>query len=101
MIAKILIKRRFKPGYTPQIVSLLNDVRILAMSMPDYQSGETLTKNGFPNDMVVISTWGSLEAWNAWKENDQRKKFEAMLEVYQDGPTEYEEYLLGSPLHLE
>ena len=99
MIAKILIKRRFKPGNTPQIVSLLNDVRALAMSRPGYQSGETLTKNGFPNDMVVISTWGSLDEWNAWKESDDRKKFEAMLEIYQEGPTEYEEYLLGSPLH--
>ncbi len=101
MIAKILIKRRFKPGYAPQIVSLLNDVRQLAMNMPGYQSGETLTRNGYPNDMVVISTWGSLDAWNAWKDSDQRKKFEAMLEVYQKGPTEYEEYLLGSPLHVE
>lgn len=101
MIAKILIKRRFKPGNTPQIVALLNDVRGLAMSQPGYQSGETLVKNGFPNDMVVISTWGSLEAWQAWKDSDDRKKFEAMLEVYQEGPTEYEEYLLGSPLSVD
>lgn len=101
MIAKILIKRRFKPGNTPQIVSLLNDVRALAMSMPGYQSGETLTRNGYPNEMVVISTWGSFEAWEAWKESDHRKNFEAMLEIYQEGPTEYEEYLLGSPLHTE
>ena len=101
MVAKILIKRRFKEGYTPQIVALLNDIRSLAMSRPGYQSGETLTKSGFPNDMVVISTWQSLEAWQVWKESRQRNEFEAMLEVYQEGPTEYEEYLLGSPLHFE
>ena len=99
MIAKILIKRRFKEGHTPQIVSLLNDVRSLAMNQPGYQSGETLTKNGHPNDMVVISTWAGLDDWQAWKSSEERKKFEAMLEVYQHGPTEYEEYLLGSPLH--
>lgn len=101
MIAKILIKRRFKDGNIPQIVALLNDIRMLAMTHPGYQSGETLTKNGYPNEMVVISTWGSLEAWQVWKKSDDRKKFEAMLEVYQEGPTEYEEYLLGSPLHFE
>ncbi len=101
MIAKILIKRRFKPGNAPQIIALLNDIRSLAMSRPGYQSGETLIKYGFPNDMVVISTWGSLEAWQAWKNSDDRKNFEAMLEVYQEGSTEYEEYLLGSPLHME
>jgi heme-degrading monooxygenase HmoA len=99
MIAKILIKRRFKEGNTPQIVAILNDMRRLAMSWPGYQSGETLIKNGFPNDMTVISTWRSLEEWQAWKESDDRRKFEAMLEIYQDGATRYEEYLLGSPLH--
>lgn len=99
MIAKILIKRRFKEGHTPQIVSLLNDVRRLAMTMPGYQSGETLTRSGFPNEMVVISTWASLEEWEAWKNSEERKNFEAMLEIYQEGPTVYEEYLLGSPLH--
>jgi heme oxygenase (mycobilin-producing) len=98
MIAKILIKRRFREGNTPQIVAILNDIRRLAMSWPGYQSGETLTKNGYPNEMVVISTWRSLEEWLAWKACADRMKFEAMLEVYQEGPTEYEEYLLGSPL---
>lgn len=99
MIAKILIKRRFKEGNTPQIVQLLNEIRKIAMSWPGYQSGETLTKSGYPNDMVVISTWQSLEEWQAWKESNERKQYEAMLEVYQEGPTVYEEYLLGSPLH--
>lgn len=99
MIAKILIKRQFKEGHTPQIVNLLNDFRSLAMSWPGYQSGETLTKSGSPHSMVVISTWNSMEEWSAWRDSSQRKEFEAMLEVYQEGPTEYEEYLLGSPLH--
>lgn len=99
MIAKILIKRRFKEGNTPQIVEIMNDIRRLALSWPGYQSGETLVKNGYPNEMVVISTWRSFEEWLAWKKSADRMKFEAMLEVYQEGPTEYEEYLLGSPLH--
>jgi heme-degrading monooxygenase HmoA len=99
MMAKILIKRRFKEGNAPQILAILNDIRRLAMSWPGYQSGETLIKNGFPNDMTVISTWRSLEEWQAWKKSDDRRKFEAMLEIYQDGATQYEEYLLGSPLH--
>lgn len=99
MVAKIIIKRRFKEGHTPQIVALLNDIRSLAMTRPGYQSGETLVRSGFPNDMVVISTWRSIEQWYAWRDSEERKKYEAMLEVHQEGPTEYEEYLLGSPLH--
>jgi heme-degrading monooxygenase HmoA len=99
MIAKILIKRRFKEGHTPQIVALLNEIRARAMHQPGYMSGETLVKRGYPNNMVVISTWRSSEAWHRWRDCGERKTFEAMLEAYQERPTEYEEYLLGSPLH--
>lgn len=99
MVAKIIIKRRFKEGHTPQIVALLNDIRSLAMTRPGYQSGETLVRSGYPNDMVVISTWRSIEEWYAWRDSEERKNYEAMLETHQEGPTEYEEYLLGTPLH--
>ena len=99
MIAKILIKRQFKDGHTPQIVALLNEIRMRAMNQPGYVSGETLVKRGYPNNMVVISTWRSAEEWQRWRDSDERNTFEAMLEVYQERPTEYDEYLLGSPLH--
>lgn len=99
MIAKILIKRRFIDGHIPQIVALLNEIRTRAMHQPGYMSGETLVKRGYPNNMVVISTWRSPEDWHRWRESDERKTFEAMLEVYQERPTEYDEYLVGSPLH--
>jgi heme-degrading monooxygenase HmoA len=99
MPAKILIKRKFKEGNTPQIVNLLNDMRRLAMSYPGYQSGETLVQKGSIQSMVVISTWQSMEEWQAWRDSQDRKKFESMLEVYQEGKTVIEEYLVGSPLH--
>jgi heme-degrading monooxygenase HmoA len=99
MIAKILIKRRFKPGNTPQIVTLLNEIRALAMTQKGYMSGETLMKSEEPDVMVVISTWKDLASWHDWRSNRARQKFESMLEIYQEGPTEYDEYLLGTPLH--
>ncbi len=99
MIAKILIKRRFKEGHAPQIVALLNEIRARALTQPGYMSGETLVKNGYPNNMVVISTWRSMQEWYQWRDSEDRQKFEAMLEIYQERPTDYDEYLLGSPLH--
>lgn len=97
MVAKIIIKRRFKGGKTNQILALLNELRSRAMLQSGYISGETLTKKGYPNNMVVIATWQSLEDWYRWRENEERSKFEAMLEVYQERPAEYEEYTLGPP----
>jgi len=98
MIAKILIKRRFKEGKTRQIVTLLNELRTKAMHQPGYISGETLSKKGFPNNMVIIGTWQSMEDWQVWRDSAERQKFEAMLELYQERPTDYEEFYLGTPL---
>lgn len=95
MVAKIIIKRRFKEGHQRQIFALLNELRSYAMSQPGYISGETLTKKEFPNDMVVIAAWQSMKDWHTWKESSDRQKFEAMLEMYQECPTDYDEYYLG------
>ena len=100
MIAKILIKRRFKEGKTRQILALLNELRARAMLQPGYISGETLSKSGFPNNMVIIGTWQSMDDWYRWRDSEERNKFEAMLEIYQERPTDYEEFLFGTPLSI-
>jgi heme-degrading monooxygenase HmoA len=99
MIAKIIIKRRFVKENTPQILSLLNKIRTIAMNQSGYISGETLKQSEFPENMAIISSWQSMEDWNAWKNSDARKTYEAMLEIYQTRPTQYEEYLLGTSFH--
>ena len=101
MIAKIIIKRRFRDGHQRQILALMNELRSLAMNQHGYISGETLTTPKASSTLVVIATWQSLEDWHRWREDRNRSKYEAMLEVYQDGPTEYEEYLLGTSLSAE
>lgn len=99
MIAKIIIKRHFVPGKEQQIISLLNEIRSKAMNQPGYISGETLFKENAPNEMTVIATWQSYENWKQWKNSEERKRYEAMLDMYQDSPTEYDEYLLGTTFH--
>lgn len=99
MIAKIIIKRHFAKENTAQIVSLLNKIRSIAMVQPGYISGETLVQYDFPENMAVIAVWQSIEAWHAWKNSEERKTYDAMLEIYQTEPTQYEEYLLGTTFH--
>ena len=101
MIAKIIIKRRFVNEHRPQILSLLNKVRTVAMEQPGYISGETLMQKDFPENMAVIATWQSMKDWLAWKESKERKNYEAMLEIYQTRPTQYEEYHLGTSFLAE
>jgi quinol monooxygenase YgiN len=98
MLVKVLIKRRFVTGKREEILSLLKEFRSGAMDRKGYISGETLVRHDDPQTMLVIGTWESMEDWHRWKEDKKRKTFEAMLEVYQEGPTEYEEFILGVPL---
>jgi heme-degrading monooxygenase HmoA len=95
MLAKILIERQFTQGNEKEILSLLNKLRSLGMNQPGYVSGLTMTAPDDPGKMMVISTWQSLDNWHSWKENMERKNLEAMLEIYQEKPTAYQEYVVG------
>jgi len=97
MLAKIMIKRKFKTAKNREVIALLTKLRSAAMRQPGYISGETLTNYVDHQDLCVIATWQSMEEWLKWKENPQRKSVEAMLEIFQSGPTAYEEYFLGTP----
>jgi antibiotic biosynthesis monooxygenase (ABM) superfamily enzyme len=97
MLTKVLIKRRFRKGNEREILHLLKDIRSKAMGMPGYISGITMTSAEDPQQMLVIGTWEKLDHWLSWRESPDRKQFEAMLEIYQEQPAEYETYFVGSP----
>jgi len=96
MLAKVLIRRTFRTGHTKEIVTLLNDLRSAAMGQAGYISGLTLMEPENSNKMLVIGTWQSLEDWNRWKGNQERTRLESMLEIYQEGSTQYEVYVVGT-----
>jgi heme-degrading monooxygenase HmoA len=100
MVAKILIRRRFKIGKKKEIFALFKKLRSAVLNQPGYISGETLLEHIDSQHMLVISTWENMESWHRWIKSSKRKEFDAMMEIYQDGPTEYEEYLLDVS-HLE
>jgi heme-degrading monooxygenase HmoA len=96
MNAKILIRRKFKTGKQREIIALLRELRSGALHQPGYISGETLTSTEEPQTMMVIGTWQDMESWYNWKQNSTRQTLEKMLEIYQEGSTEYQEYTLGA-----
>ncbi len=96
MLAKILIKRRFKEGHTLEVIALLHDLRAAAISQPGYISGETLMGYDDPKTILVIGTWQDMKSWEQWKNQDRRKEFEAMIDIYLSEPAVYEEYTLGT-----
>ncbi len=95
MQAKILIKRKIKKGKKSEIIALLKELRSRALQQPGYISGETLSSTDLPQTLMVIGTWQNLESCHNWKANDTRKTLEQMLTTYQEGSTEYQEFVLG------
>ncbi len=96
MFVKVLIKRKFKPGTKKEVAALLNEFRAGAMNRPGYISGETLFSVDDSQATLVIGTWDSLESWVDWRDHTTRMTFERMLEVYQDGATQYDVYRVGT-----
>jgi heme-degrading monooxygenase HmoA len=95
MLVKIFIRRHIKAGKDKEVFALLKKLRFNAMSHAGYISGETLISTEEPQEIMVISTWHSMEKWSSWKESEGRKALDAQLEELQEEPTEYEPYVFS------
>ncbi len=96
MIVKVMIKRKIKEGNTREVFALLNKFRSDAMDQKGYISGETLISHDDPMEILVISMWHGMENWLKWKENQERKANESLLEKWLDGPTNYKTYVFST-----
>jgi len=95
MAVKVFIKRRFKSGNTPKITRFIRKARFEAMGFGGYVSSETLSDYHDPNRVTVISTWRTLEDWEAWKKSPERTSNESKLASILAAEPEYEIYNLG------
>jgi heme-degrading monooxygenase HmoA len=96
MAIKVFIKRHVKKGKTEDMLALLNEVRGQALQQPGYISGETLVNHYDPCNIMVVSTWQTIEDWIRWEESDARATKEDQLESLQEGSANFEIYDQGS-----
>jgi heme-degrading monooxygenase HmoA len=95
MAVKVFIKRYVKKGQTEAAVKLLTAVRSRALEQPGYISGETLVNHYDPGNIMVVSTWQTIDDWIRWQESDERAAKEDQLESLLKGPANFEIYDLG------
>jgi len=95
MIVKVFIKRHFKEGNDTEAFNLLKKIRLKAMEYEGYISGDTLVNTNDPQEIMVISTWQSMDNWNTWKKSEDRKNIDTLLEVLQTTPTLYESFVFS------
>ena len=95
MAVKIFIKRSIPPDKAGKLMPLFQNLRSLAMSQPGYISGETLHSIDSPGEIVVISTWQTVNEWRSWVANKERLKIQGRIDMLLGTKTEYEVYQHG------
>jgi len=95
MAVKIIIKRRVAKKKEAELLPLLIQLRSLATAQPGYISGETLRNMDNPEEYLVISTWQSLDNWNAWISSEQRTDIQEKVDTLLGKKSEYDTYLYG------
>ena len=80
MAIRVLIERRVEPANKLRLGQLLVNLRSRAMQAEGYISGETLRSLEDPNDILVISTWNSVEEWQRWESSAERKALQAQID---------------------
>jgi heme-degrading monooxygenase HmoA len=78
-MVKVLIRRQTKENTEAEVHDSLVEYRVAAMRQPGYISGETLVNTRDPREILVISTWRSLEHWKAWQRSKQRAELAKSL----------------------
>ena len=95
MAVKIIIKRSIPPQKIGQVIPLFKKLRSLAMNQPGHISAETLQSIDTPGEMVVISTWQTVNEWQRWVTHKERLKIQGQIDMLLGIKTEYEVYQYG------
>ncbi len=92
MTAKIFIKRTVSSENVLALTILLKKLRSLTLNQEGYIYGETLKRIDKNDECLVISTWRSLEDWNAWLNNEERIKIQNDIDALLGEKTQYSVY---------
>ncbi|PID74547.1 MAG: antibiotic biosynthesis monooxygenase [Deltaproteobacteria bacterium] len=92
MTVKIVIKRRVSEENVLALSVLLKKLRALTLNQPGYIYGESLKRIDKENESLVISSWRSLEDWNAWLNNQERASIQNEIDVLLGHETKYAIY---------
>ena len=75
-----------------ELFRCIKDIRRLVPQQPGYISGEYLKSIDEKDEIVTISTWFSVEDWQAWFETEDRKKIQSNIDAIPGITTEYTIY---------
>jgi heme oxygenase (mycobilin-producing) len=92
MAIRVFIEREIQSGNDLKLHNLLMQLRTKAMLQKGYITGETLRDVNNANKFLVIGTWNSVEDWNEWMANPERKKLQDDLDKVLKTPEKFSVY---------
>lgn len=92
MTVKIFIKRKVSSDNILDLTVLLKKLRGLTLNQTGYIYGETLKRVDKEDECMVISTWRSLDDWNAWLNNQERISIQNEINLLLGQETDYAVY---------
>ena len=80
MPVHVIIKRKLIIGKPKQIFPLLSELRSQALQQPGYIDSMTLKNIDNPEEHMIISTWETVEDWNAWYRSKGRRDLQGRVD---------------------
>jgi len=90
MAVHVVIKRKFRMNQPEEILPLLKELNLRAKDQPGYISTATLQSTEDLGDYLVVSVWETIEDWNKWFLNPQRKEIQDQVDSLIGERTFYE-----------
>ena len=79
MSVKIIIERKFKKAPVPEILQLIDEIRIKALRDRGYIGGETVVNVVDNREVLVFSAWSSADDWEIWYKKKDWQELEKEL----------------------
>jgi heme-degrading monooxygenase HmoA len=78
---KVFIERKFPKNKNSEkeLFYCIKQIRRIAPQQPGYISGEYLKSIDEKDEIATISTWFSLDDWQAWFESKDRKEIQLQV----------------------
>ena len=92
MAIKVFIRRVCPKDKQKELFHCIEDIRRQVPQQPGYISGEYLKSIDETNEIATISSWFSVEDWQAWFESDERKEIQSRIDSIPEVTTEYTIY---------
>ena len=93
MAVSVIIRRTFtQPEKAAELAPLIVKLRSQATVQPGYMTGRTFRWLDCPGEVLVISTWNSLDDWSNWLNSEERRSLQAQVDALLNQETEYRLY---------